>query len=167
MKLPSISKNARIVLLGAFIFASFGLFMFPWMIWSRARVKEMATWPKAEAKVSSTGIKSVYHKNEGIKYQQDISYIYRIDGISYVNDKVSYGDRPPEWNSESQARSALPALESSITISYNPAKPDDSVIHVFVIPESDANYLLLVSGFAGLAGGGLMLAGFIEMKKQK
>lgn len=167
MKLLTIRKDAYIPLLGALLFGMFGLFLGPWMTWSHTRSKEMQTWPKTGATVVSAHTKWAWHRYEGITYQHAISYRYSIGGTTYTGDRVSYGGRPSEWPSECKARTALPALGSSISISYNPTEPEDSVIRVFVTSDSEVTTLLWICGYMSLVGAGLMIAGFLEMKKTR
>ena len=168
MKLfPKLSANARMCLIGAFVFALFGMFMFPWMIWSRGRVEDMLKWPTAKAEIIAADTKWVYRKNEGTRYQHKLSYRFLVSNQSFVGDRVSYGGTPPEWRSEAEARRALPALGSSVRIRYNPNDPSDTVINVIRTSDSDENLLRWVAAGVGLAGCGLMVAGGIAWRSEK
>jgi hypothetical protein len=166
MKFFRPEQTMRLTLVGAFVFVLFGLFLTPWQIWSRARAKEMSTWPTVSGTVRSAEVKAVHHKNEGTRYQHAIAYAYLVAGVEHEGKRVSYGGRPPEWETEAQAVEALPAPGATIAVRYSPREPGDSVIHVLELPASTARLLLWVSIGAGAAGAGLMVAGLLELRKR-
>jgi hypothetical protein len=168
MKLfPKLSANARMCLIGVFVFGLFGVFMFPWMIWSRGRLEDMLKWPTAEAQIIAADTKWVHRRNEGTRYQHKLTYRFVVSNQSYVGDRAAYGGTPPEWRSEAEARGALPALGSKVRIRYNPREPSDTVIHVIRTSDSDENLLRWVVAGVGLAGGGLMVVGGIPWRREK
>ena len=144
-------------ILGAFIFALFGVFMFPWMLWSRARVEAMTTWPLAEAEVIETGIQSRYRRGAGASYLHTVTYRFVAGNQGFIGDRVSYGGAPPQWNSDAGARSSLPAIGSKLQVRYDPRDTSDSVIRVIRVSDADELHLRWFAGGVGAAGGILMV----------
>lgn len=145
-------------LFGAFIFALFGVFMFPWMIWSQGRVEAMTMWPVTDAEIVAADTTWTYRKGEGAKYRQKLAYRFVVKNQAYTGDRVSYGGSPPEWRSEAEARRALPAVGGKIQIRFDPSDPSDSVIHVMRASDSDGLMWRWFAGGVAAAGGLLMVA---------
>lgn len=164
MKRTGFRQSELTASFGAVLFLFFGLLLTPWIVWSRHRVEAMRTWPTVKAVVVSTDVRRVHHKNEGYRYRHEISYRYTVEGAVYAGDVVSYGGRPPEWTTESQARQALPQQGAPINVSYNPHDPQDSVIQVIYTPASEVFYVIGVCGFVGLFGAVLLGAGLYQMR---
>lgn len=164
MKSTRFGQSELTASFGAVLFLFFGLLLTPWMLWSRYRVEAMRTWPTVKAVVVSADVRQVHHKNEGYRYRHEISYRYTVEGTGYTGSQVSYGGRPPEWTTESQARETLPQPGAAIAVSYNPRDPQDSVIQVIYTPASEVFYVIGVCGFVGLFGAVLMGAGIYRMR---
>ncbi len=167
MRFPKLNANARMCLIGAFVFALFGVFMFPWMSWTRRRVEAMTKWPAADAEIVATDTTWTYSKNEGTKYRQKLAYRFVVKNRTYIGDRVSYGGSPPEWCSDAEAKRALPAVGSKIQIRFDPSDPTDSVIHVMRLPDSDDLMLRCLAGGLGSAGGLLMVAAGIAWRAER
>jgi hypothetical protein len=152
MRLPKLTPHARLCLGGAFIFLMFGGFLFPWMIWSHGRVDAMLAWPAIEAKIVAADTTAVYRRGMSVRYRHKLTYRFVVSGQTYTGDRVSYGNTPPQWLSETEARKALPRIGSTIMIRYNPRQPDDNVIHVLRTPEGDEQMLRWLAGGLGAIG---------------
>lgn len=166
-RLPKLTANARLCLVGAAIFGLFGLFMLPWSFWSRSRIEQMLTWPTVEADIVATGIASSHVKYEGTRYRHELTYRFTVAGRTYTGDRVSYGGPPPRWHSEAEARRALSAHGGKVRIRYNPRDPRDTVIHIVPGSASDENVLRWLSAGGGLAGFGLMLAAGAAWRRER
>jgi hypothetical protein len=159
MRFPRVTKSAAVCLTGAFVLLLFGGFIFPWLIWSRGRVEAMTQWPEVDARVVSAGTTSSYRRPVGKSYRHEITFQFEVGSRSYTGDRETYGGSPREWHSEAEASDALPAIDSSVRIRYNPDAPDDNVMRVIRTSDSHELRLRLFAGCAGAAGGILMIAG--------
>jgi hypothetical protein len=157
LRFPKLSSNAVACLFGAFVFALFGVFMFPWMLWSRARVEAMIDWTTAQAEIVKAGATSRFQKGAGTQYQHSLNYRFSVGDHWFVGDRVSYGGPPPQWNSEAEARASLPTIGSKIQVRYDPRDPSDSVVHLIRVSDSSDLVIRWVAGGIGAAGGVLML----------
>lgn len=157
MLLPKLSSNARLCVVGAFIFLLFGGFMLPWQIWSRARVEAMLQWPVTGATVVAAHTERRTSKNDRPWYHHALAYRFTLQDRTFSGDRVFYGGTPPRWRTEEEARRALPAIGSTLQIRYNPADPADNVITVYRHSDSDERLFRWLTGCVGAVGGVLMV----------
>ncbi len=164
---PKLSQNAGLCLSGMFIFALFGVFLLPWMIWSRARVQAMTQWPVADAEVVGADVTSTWRRGAGTTYQHALTYRFTVAGRVFTGDRMIYGGAPPEWGSEAEARNTLPAIGSRLPVRYAPDNPADSVIKVILIPVSSDLKFRWFAGVIGAAGAILMLVTGMAWRAEK
>jgi hypothetical protein len=124
------SRSARQFFAISFVFVGFGLVLLPWLFWTEWRVRHMTSWPETEATVLSAGIHSHKPRYQPLCYLHDIAYAYTVGGTKFRNERVAYGGIGPNWSYRNGALDALPPVGSTIHVKYNPADPQDSVIHV-------------------------------------
>ena len=114
-----------LVFLGGLALAIFGTHR--WMLAS-----ESTTWPTAEARVSSSEVRSHTSKNSdghsSTTFSADIQYSYTVDGQTYFGDHVGFGYHHITPSEFAQALVDKYPAGTTTTISYRPSDPSFSVI---------------------------------------
>jgi hypothetical protein len=103
-------------------------------------VRQSQAWPE------TNGVLFV----ETGEYRKALCYQYSVDGITYISDRIIFGEmgdrvRSNEWNSISEFPSG-----SVVTVYYSPYNPRDSTLFTKLLPGSGFN---LVLGFGFLMMG--------------
>lgn len=127
--------------------------------------KEVATesWPQTQGVVISSDISS-RSSEDSTMYEAVINYQYKVNGINYTSNGVSYGDISSSDRNHAQNIVDKYYVGKIVTVYYNPINPSDAVLEP---GPTWFTYILLLIGSLPLFISLTMLYFFIIRKKLK
>lgn len=90
-------------------------------------------------------------------YRFRVQYEYTVDGNSYVSDRITFDDVEDSRKNAESLASKYP-YGKSISLSYNPNNPDESVLEPRELPPDWTHWLFFFVLFAALGDSARFLA---------
>lgn len=121
-----------ILILGGAILALVGLAFIISALVSRQRVKTAESWPTIPGTVLSTEVKVHVTRSNGMTtrtYEPIVHYQYILMGQPYESKRLSFGS-PRMKDDQAEAITAKYATGSTVTVHYDPNKPEKSVLEI-------------------------------------
>lgn len=145
---------ARFVL-GA-IFVLSGIFVLFAGCWNLFLGFKSKNWPKGTAKILSSEVERHRGSKGGTMYGAEVHYEYSVNGVTYHNNKISFGDY--QSNSPVRAKRLENKYQEDheFPVSYDPTNPERSVLE----PGPQFMQLLIVLIGALFFGVGMFLLWF-------
>ena len=149
-----------------FIFVGAVVFLIGARDFNRAR--ESVTWPAVKGLIArsemTSHLSSGAHGSSSTVYHAEILYNYRLSGVPYSSNRVSFGDYDSGFPSHAQAIVNRYPKGISVQVYYNPQSPELSVLETGV---NGATYFLPLGGFLFFVTGCLMLWGLPKLLGQR
>jgi Protein of unknown function (DUF3592) len=118
-----------------------------WRAWfQHRRLDRSVTWPSTPGRITSSRVEL---DDEGDP-TAEIAYTYRVDGVDYTGDRVSFGDLRGESAREVVAHHWTGRY---VAVSYDPDRRQDSVLQV---TRGQGTWRLFVEPLFGLAVGAVL-----------
>lgn len=100
-----------------------------------AKVARARRWPVAMGTVLASSVSESTDSEGSLQYSADIKYQYSVNGRTHVNDLLAFGARNITeggyWAEKKAHRMvAKYPVGRSVQISYDPARPESSVLEV-------------------------------------
>lgn len=112
------------------IFVFFGLLLAKIVMASRAEISSAQAWPSVKGRIISSRIESRRRPKQHTQYFAVIEYRYRVADKDHVNNRISFGGTicsSSQSVAEQRRQNEYPDGKE-VTVYYNPANPDQSVI---------------------------------------
>jgi hypothetical protein len=131
-----LASNAVIIsiCLGLLAFAPGGLGIYLIITSQRGKQKaqQSLNWPVVQGQVTEAKVRVgsyEYEESTRVDYIPEVHYLYQVGGQTYHGSKITFGAEPV-FNSRQKAEAVLARypLNGSVTVSYNPANPQESVL---------------------------------------
>ncbi len=132
------------------------------------QANETSDWPAVTGSVLGTrvsySLSSSANSASRRSYYYIVTYEYKVDEQSYINDQYSAGDNehgPDRFSEEAEAEAAAASKYpegSSVTVYYNPDVPEEAYL---VAGATGASYIPLILGLV------FMLAGYYLVRTSR
>ncbi|MFO6424712.1 DUF3592 domain-containing protein [Motilimonas sp. KMU-193] len=137
-----------------------GIFILITGIITRQEAIDSHNWPRVEAKLLSTSLKSNSSSSGGRSYAPEIKCKFRVDNTEYQGTEydfsASYGAKHKAEAKVQQVKQMQPLL-----IHYKPSAPEINVIHPGL---HSSHYIRIVIGLAAIIMPVLIWSGVIVLK---
>ena len=122
-------------------------------IYQRNRIAASQTWPQTTGKVTGGSIVREY-SDDSTGYSLALSYEYFANGATHTGKRIGFSRRVFSRSSRAQAELERYPLNSSVTVYFNPEKPDDAVL----VRNAPDSIILIVCGIVIV---GIVMAGLV------
>lgn len=127
------------------------LFMYK-PIAGRLKSRQAQSWPTVKGRVLTSEVEEDRYRNptgkSTIAFIPNVSYEYKVDGQSHTGKNIIFGQTNYDYLTASRICEKF-AVDSSPSISYNPAKPSESVL----APKATEGLRSLVPGIFFIVSG--------------
>jgi hypothetical protein len=127
--------------MGIFLLIGIGLTYWGWTILQNARAS--ASWPTADGIVTRSQVTHSTDAEGGDSYQPQVTYTYSANNSTYENNTIKFGENSYSSRRKADEIAANYPIGKSVTVYYDPEKPDRSVLEPGV---SAGSYIVIGIG---------------------
>lgn len=111
--------------------------------YSRSRALESRNWPTTSGRIVSAELEQ-HSASGGATFRAHVTYTYEVAGKAYSGSRAAFGDRvSTSSRGIAERRVAAYTRGSLVTVYYDPAAPEKSVLQAG--PSADINLTFLLS----------------------
>lgn len=127
--------------MGIFLLIGVGLTFWGWTILQNARAS--ASWPTADGKVTKSEVTRSTDAEGSDSYSPEVTYTYSVNNTGFSNDTIKFGENSYGSRNKANGIAAGYPIGKSVTVYYDPEKPERSVLEPGV---SAGSYIVIGIG---------------------